>query len=161
MGMTPAPLARVADPAELAQAKGPRARLRVTIPASWLEQDVSLQIQAPKLLRCTACGGGGCDQCGRSGALQAPAAQAERVLRVSLAARCKLPCAVRLAEPFPGSAIEQLLVQLEPGERASDNVCRVQRRAAQLVWRRQPIAPILLGLALMVMAVVIVMLVWR
>lgn len=41
----------------------------IRVPMRWLEQGETLSVELPRNLRCAACGGGGCDACGRAGAI--------------------------------------------------------------------------------------------
>lgn len=51
----------------LDEPRGPDVSLSIFVPARWLGRAV--QITLPRNLSCAACGGGGCDQCERAGAL--------------------------------------------------------------------------------------------
>ena len=52
---------------ELDVARGPDVQLRITVQSSWFGQRIALRL--PRNLNCAACSGGGCDRCGRAGAL--------------------------------------------------------------------------------------------
>jgi hypothetical protein len=52
---------------ELDVARGPDVQLRITVQSSWFGQRIALCL--PRNLNCAACSGGGCDRCGRAGAL--------------------------------------------------------------------------------------------
>jgi hypothetical protein len=41
----------------------------VQVKQQWLEEGAAIQFQLPRNLTCAACDGGGCDKCGRSGAI--------------------------------------------------------------------------------------------
>ncbi len=62
----PAQLGRVTG--DLNEPRGPDVLLRVDVPAAWLQQGVTVEIELPRLLSCARCDGGGCDACGRRGA---------------------------------------------------------------------------------------------
>jgi hypothetical protein len=42
---------------------------RVKVPRDWLAAGEVIEVELPRNLSCAACGGGGCDTCGRSGAI--------------------------------------------------------------------------------------------
>jgi len=131
-------LGRVLDPSALDACAGPRARLRVEVPASWLAEGAVLRITAPPRLACARCDGGGCDACARSGALRPPAEPAARTVLASLSrpegSRPSWgpppgpPRAVtlRIPRPFgPEHAIHQLLLDVCVAEASSSYVVRV------------------------------------
>ena len=60
-------LARVTGPVDVP--RGPDVLHRVRVPASWLDEGATLDIDLPRNLACAKCSGGGCDACGRSGAV--------------------------------------------------------------------------------------------
>jgi len=41
----------------------------IRVPARWLERGETLAVELPRNLSCAVCGGGGCDACGRAGAI--------------------------------------------------------------------------------------------
>jgi hypothetical protein len=49
--------------------RGPDVRHRVRVPRGWLQRGEPIELELPRNLACAACGGGGCDTCGRSGAV--------------------------------------------------------------------------------------------
>jgi hypothetical protein len=121
-------LGRVLDPGALDAATGPRARLSVEVPAAWLAEGADLAVTAPARLPCGRCDGGGCDTCGRSGALRAPEVAGDRVVhaRVPRAAGAPHGVALRILHPFGEEhAIEQLLLELRAGAAPSAGVTRV------------------------------------
>jgi hypothetical protein len=121
------PLGRVLDPSALDAGAGPRARLRIEVPAAWLVEGAELSVLAPVRLACARCDGGGCDACGRSGALRAPAGAGERVLHASVPRAPGGPQAMvlRIPHPFgPEGGIEQLLLELHAASMASPGVTR-------------------------------------
>jgi hypothetical protein len=128
-------LARVLDPASLDASSGARARLRVRVEAAWLVEGAELSIDAPARLGCARCDGGGCDGCGRSGALRAPAEAEARALRVHVPAGDGRGLAVRLVRPFgPDAEVDQLVLELEGAPASDERVRRVPKPA--------PVAPI-------------------
>ncbi|MCC6901754.1 MAG: hypothetical protein IT377_22475 [Polyangiaceae bacterium] len=42
---------------------------RIHVAAEWLEEGALIEFELPRNLKCAACEGGGCDACGRSGAV--------------------------------------------------------------------------------------------
>ncbi|HEX4339882.1 MAG TPA: hypothetical protein VH062_28440 [Polyangiaceae bacterium] len=49
--------------------RGPDVQLHVTVPASFIVEGATLEVDVPRNLACAACGGGGCDACDRAGAV--------------------------------------------------------------------------------------------
>jgi hypothetical protein len=49
--------------------RGPDVLHRVKVPRAWLSAGEVVELELPRNLACAACGGGGCDKCGRSGAI--------------------------------------------------------------------------------------------
>jgi hypothetical protein len=43
--------------------------LRVAVPAQWLNEGRTIEVELPRNLTCARCGGGGCSACGQSGAI--------------------------------------------------------------------------------------------
>lgn len=56
------------DPTALDSIEGPHGKMTIELPASELGKAVAIDV--PKRLVCARCDGGGCDACGRSGALK-------------------------------------------------------------------------------------------
>ncbi|MBI4954871.1 MAG: hypothetical protein HY908_22810 [Myxococcales bacterium] len=118
-------LARLVDRAALDEAPGPRGRLRVTVPESWLATPSELEIRVPARLTCARCDGGGCDACGRSGAVRAfaeserdpgPEPEPERDAESEPAPECE-PEAEPAPEPEPARTDRRVTVQLPGGGR--------------------------------------------
>ncbi len=153
------PLARVTSPEELDRATGPQAKLELVVPEDWLADGCALAVTTPKLLCCARCDGGGCDSCGRGGALRAPATRAQRTVQLSLPGDHTTAVQLRLVDPFDDSEIEQLLVQVRPGASATQGVTRIEP-ALQLVppptgWWIKPalrVALVLLAIVAVVVA---------
>jgi hypothetical protein len=124
-------LGRVTDPSALDACEGPRARLAVEVPAAWLAEGADLVIAAPARLTCARCDGGGCDACGRTGALKSPAERDDRLLHVRLpsptgAAGEPQAIALRIPDPFGAEQeIAQLLLEVRPAEQPSASVSRI------------------------------------
>jgi hypothetical protein len=103
----------VLDPEELDRAPGPRGRLVVEVPAPWLAAGDAVEIVVPRRMTCARCEGGGCDDCGRSGALRLPADETARTLQLRLPVQGTARNVVRLVRPLgPEAGIEQLSVEL-------------------------------------------------
>jgi hypothetical protein len=49
--------------------RGPDAQMSLSVPEDWIRSGATLEIELPRNLRCASCHGGGCDGCGRSGAV--------------------------------------------------------------------------------------------
>ncbi|HHH29354.1 MAG TPA: hypothetical protein ENK57_13555 [Polyangiaceae bacterium] len=117
-------LAKVVDKEALDSSEGAQGRLKITVPAAWLADGAELSVAAPKLVSCARCDGGGCDSCGRSGALSGPREPELRNLRLALPSSDRA-VVLRLVKPFEQGEIDQLLVQVKTGEEPSKGVSRV------------------------------------
>ncbi len=62
-------LGRVLRDEDLTGDRGPDGRLRVRVHVDWLAQGARVSLRVPRMLACATCDGGGCDGCGRSGAV--------------------------------------------------------------------------------------------
>lgn len=49
--------------------RGPDVIHRINVPGAWLDEGARIELELPRNLSCATCGGGGCDRCGRSGAI--------------------------------------------------------------------------------------------
>ena len=49
--------------------RGPDVVHRIRVPGAWLDEGAAIEIELPRNLACAKCKGGGCDACGRSGAI--------------------------------------------------------------------------------------------
>jgi hypothetical protein len=137
-------LGRVLDPSALDACAGPRARLAIDVPAAWLAEGADLVVTAPARLACARCDGGGCDACGRTGALKTPAEIDDRVLRVRLPSPPSFidgapqAIALRIPDPFgPDHDIAQLVLEVRPAREPSPNASRIAP-PAPLVTREAP-----------------------
>jgi hypothetical protein len=63
------PLARVLHEDELLGPRGPDGKLTIEVPSAWLADERWIELDLPRTLVCARCDGGGCDGCGRSGAV--------------------------------------------------------------------------------------------
>ena len=67
-GLLPEVLARVKSRA-VEGPRGPDVLHRVKVRREWLSVGEVIELELPRNVACAACGGGGCDTCGRSGAI--------------------------------------------------------------------------------------------
>ena len=160
-------LGRVLDPKALDASAGPRARLRVQVPAAWLAEGADLVVTAPARLACARCEGGGCDSCARSGALRAPESAGARVVRTRVPVSDRA-IAVRIPRPFGADhAIEQLLLEVALGASPSAGVARMEHRVVRVdpddppASRRAPVILVWLPLAAVVVAAALISLFGR
>jgi hypothetical protein len=131
-------LGKLLDPEALDADVGPRARVKITVPAGWADGASLVEVALPRALECARCEGGGCDGCGRSGALRGPASEAERIVRVQLPRGLGEGVALRLAQPFGRSSpIAQLWLEVRPGVAAASSVRRIPRAGPE----RRPVMP--------------------
>jgi len=49
--------------------RGPDVLHRIRVPAEWLEAGEIVELELPRNMKCADCEGGGCDRCGRAGAI--------------------------------------------------------------------------------------------
>ena len=124
-------LGRVLRDEDLVGPRGPDATLRVSVPPSWLAESAWIELDLPRMLACAACSGGGCDLCGRSGAVATRGRKelpeivelrlptSERGATVRLPARGGLPESGDLTLPRG-----MLLLTITPGEAATEGVRR-------------------------------------
>lgn len=49
--------------------RGPDLMHRIEVPEAWFHEGAGIEIELPRRLACARCEGGGCDACGRAGAL--------------------------------------------------------------------------------------------
>jgi len=125
-------LGKLLDREALEADGGPRARAKITVPAAWADGASLIEIALPRALECARCDGGGCDGCGRSGALRGPANDDARVVRVRLPKGLGDGVALRLAEPFGrASRIAQLWLEVRPGEAPARSVRRLSQGAGE------------------------------
>jgi hypothetical protein len=128
-------LARVLDPEALDRAEGPRGRVVVDVPDAWSAAGDAVEMVVPLRVTCARCEGGGCDDCGRSGALRLPAGEAERTLVFSLPEAPEAPgvaLLLRLARPLgPDAGLAQLWIEVRSAPEASPFVRRLPRDRAR------------------------------
>jgi hypothetical protein len=109
----PSELGRVADPAALDEEDGAIGALELSVPPGWAGGRA--RVRVPRAVTCQRCEGGGCDSCGRGGALRTPEDEADRALTVQLPSDLSRAVAVRVPRPFADVAIAQLIVTFTPG----------------------------------------------
>lgn len=144
-------LARVLDPQQVAASVGPIAKMSVEVPASWA--GCVVQITIPRLLSCGACDGGGCDRCGRSGAVRR--SEDGGPIDLTLPPSVEQGVRVRLVRPFDSDELEILLVDIVPSETPSPDCQRVPgaERSPAASSHRLILALALVALLLFVLAV--------
>lgn len=117
--------------------RGPDAKHHLRVKQQWLEEGAAIQFQVPRNLTCAACDGGGCDTCGRSGAISLRArGEPAEVLTVTLPRRDPTSgnAGVVLRIPEQGGFVQQgpplprgmLLLSVSAGERADAGVSRIR-----------------------------------
>jgi hypothetical protein len=116
----------------LGDLEGPRGAdgaVSITVLPEWFETGARLIVQLPRRVVCATCEGGGCDVCGRSGALLLPHLTDESVLSITLPSTIAPARPVTLRVPGRGmpslNAHEpagHLLLRVVPGPTASASV---------------------------------------
>jgi hypothetical protein len=125
-------LGRVLDKDALDGDGGARARAKIEVPVAWAAEAALVEVRLPRALACARCDGGGCDGCGRSGALRGPAAEDARAVRVRLPKALGDGVAMRIAEPFGrASSITQLWIEVRPARAPSASVRRISAAAPE------------------------------
>ena len=133
------PLGSVLERDELTT--GPHGRLTVDVLDAWLPPGTVLEVVVPGRLACARCEGGGCDACGKSGAIRLAGDEQERSLRITLSESARR---VRLVRPLGEDAgLDQLVVELRPAAVPSDFCRRAQGESG-----RRAIIPLLFVLGL-------------
>lgn len=105
-------LARLLDRDEVDAAEGPRGQMTLEVPREWLTNGERVVVVVPPRLVCARCDGGGCDGCGRSGALRIAGDEAERTTQLVLPATTSDHLVVRLVRPL-GDAIDLAQLRIE------------------------------------------------
>jgi hypothetical protein len=120
------PVARVLDPDVLDAGTGPRGKLAIDVPETWLAEGAIVDVVVPKRVACARCDGGGCDGCGRSGAIRLAEDDTQRTLRLHLTASPAEGCLLRVAQPLGEDAgLEQLVIHVRRADQASPSCQRV------------------------------------
>jgi hypothetical protein len=120
------------DPETLDGLRGPDGALEITVPGAWLDEGARIRVRVPRLVTCAACQGGGCEQCGLSGALSTrERGEAEKQADLTLPKKTPPPGA-RLRLPRLGGEAEEeqvprghLLVHVKPGAAPDPIVARL------------------------------------
>lgn len=134
-------------------ADGPRGRLTVDVLETWLDAGSAFEIVVPTRLACARCEGGGCDACGRSGAIRISGDEGERRIRITLSESAR---GVRLVRPLGADAgLDQLIVELRPAAVPS-NFCR----RVEAERRRPSFVPVFV-IAMLVVALIAAILLRR
>lgn len=130
--------------------------MRIDVPRHWLTEGAELELVVPRILSCDHCDGGGCEGCGKSGALRAPEAETARTLRLGVPSGHERAVQLRLVDPFDGSDVSQLIVEIHAADAAAAGVRRIEplalprrARVPRAVWG---VAAMLLLLALWLLA---------
>ena len=92
-------LARVLDPAEIDALTGPHGKISISLASSAAEQET--EIIVPKKVVCARCDGGGCDRCGRSGAIRLDSSDDDRKVRFMFPATAQ-DLRIRIVRPVAG-----------------------------------------------------------
>lgn len=140
---------KLLDPAALdAKVTAPRGRVSIVVPQKWLRDGARLSVEVPAKIRCDLCDGGGCDACGRSGAVYTRGRkELPELVEVSLpsstggarGATVRLPKRGGLpSDETPELARGMLLLTVIPGEAASDGVRRRELPEAPLPVPYEP-----------------------
>lgn len=110
-------LGRVVDRDELERATGAWIRVDVGVPPEWASEGASVEVEAPERVPCARCDGGGCDGCGRSGALRLSPEPRERTFTLTLPSSLERPVTVRVTRPFGAQGdIGLVFCALRPSE---------------------------------------------
>jgi hypothetical protein len=129
-------LGRVTKP--VSKERGPDALYELRLPGEWLDQGASIEFELPRHLTCAACCGGGCDACGRSGALTVRGEDdPQEIVPVTLPERQSRPgqpgVVLRIPEggglPPAGCDFPRgfLLLRVVPGANSTATVRRIDR----------------------------------
>ncbi len=117
---------------DLEAPRGPDVTMQIVVPETWFGKEVLVVL--PRNLRCAACDGGGCDGCGRAGAVSLRGREDQPTeIRVSLPARDAERPGVCLRIPEEGGTATNpelgrghLLLTIKAGDAPSGEVSLVQ-----------------------------------
>lgn len=140
-----AELARILDPSELDAVDGPHGKMSLVLSASELGAPIAVVV--PSRLVCGRCDGGGCDGCGRSGAVRLELDEEQRTTHVALPKDAR-DVRVRLVRPLGDDAG---LAQLTLEVRVKPETALARRRSEAMIARSPTSAPgrsVLVALAL-------------
>ncbi|MFO0738581.1 MAG: hypothetical protein U0270_21980 [Labilithrix sp.] len=105
-------LARLLDPAEVDAIDGPHGKMSIELSEAQL--GATVEIVVPARLACARCDGGGCDSCGRSGAIRLELDEDDRKTQFGLPAAAPSGVRVRLLRPVAGLELLTVEVRLTP-----------------------------------------------
>ena len=105
-------LARLLDPAEVDAIDGPHGKMSIELSEARLGETV--EIVVPARLACARCEGGGCDSCGRSGAIRLELDEDDRKTQFGLPDAAPSGVRVRLLRPVAGLELLTVEVRLTP-----------------------------------------------
>lgn len=143
----------------------------VRVDPSWLERGDPVEVTLPRNLRCAECDGGGCDRCGRAGAVSLwgrdeppavvevtlPRRSAEELLREPTVV-LRIPDSGGLPDPTSGQVRGMLLLKVTASSKPDPSVVRVapapSRRRSSLPI--QPKSQLILIAALLLVALALV-----
>ena len=151
---------------DLNHERGPDVLLAVDVPAAWLLEGATVEIELPRLLSCAGCEGGGCDACRRRGAFSRadcseggdpvsvglPSGQAEAAVAVRIPGRGA--CAAEGAPLPPG----HMLVTVRPDHGDGPPASNLRRIRPTGSAERLSLTPPLIA---MLVAVVGFLLLWK
>ncbi len=141
-------LGKLLDKEALDNDGGGRARASISVPPRWCDDSALVEVTLPRTLVCARCEGGGCDACGRSGALRGPKHERARRVRVRLPQNLGDGVAMRIADPFGrGAPITQLWIEVRPADSPSPTVRRLTPEKRE---RRRILPRMVAGLGLVV-----------
>ncbi len=110
-------LGRVVDRDELDRASGAWIRVDVSVPPAWALEGGSVEVEAPERVPCARCDGGGCDGCGRSGAIRLSPEPRDRTFELGLPSSLERAVTIRVTKPFgDASDVGLVLCALRPSE---------------------------------------------
>lgn len=129
--------------------RGPDVEFTLRLPASWLEEGACIRFELPRNLNCAACQGGGCDRCGRAGAVSTrgrrePPEEVELTLPKSEGELLQNGLTIRVPErgglPRGGAELRgYLLLKVKPSEAPDAGLVRVQPQHEQLAEAGLPV----------------------
>lgn len=154
--------------------RGPDVKHRVRVPARWLDEGAEIELELPRNLTCAACDGGGCDRCGRAGAVSLRGRkEPAELIRVTLPSRLSdqettaSGRAVVVRIPERGGLSDEglrrglLLLQVMPADEADPAVHRVEpERAPTPMPEAPPPAPAPVAGSRVVLWVTVVVVLW-
>lgn len=103
-----APLAKVVE----TNPDGSCAEASIQVPQTWIDERATVEVALPKRLRCHGCGGGGCDDCNRSGVFRLDENPERRTFELPLPPKA---CSLRLSDPVDAGRPELIVVHLTAG----------------------------------------------